>query len=191
MAYAHANACAADLVDYASQWPGVSSVDAIIMGRSLTASRPAHFFRADGPMPQSVSLTFVRPQGFKDLPQKAFVDLVTSTLEFKQHTAAGIRHATHKSVMGVQAILAQRWQDSPSTKEPRRQMSPTIAAKNQWARVEALMRTREFLKEYAAALAAFLAGVVDTLFPAGTWAMRRFVVIGPDVGVGTLDPAPS
>ncbi len=36
-AYTHANPCAADLVDEASQWPGVSSVDAIIRGRPLTA----------------------------------------------------------------------------------------------------------------------------------------------------------
>ncbi len=35
MAYAHANPCAADLVEYASQWPGVSSVAAIVKGRSL------------------------------------------------------------------------------------------------------------------------------------------------------------
>ncbi len=142
-------------------------------------------------MPQSVSQTFARPQGFGDLTKEASVELVTSTLELKEHTAAGIRHVALKSVMGVQAILAQRWQASPFTKEPRRQMSPTIAARNKWARAEALQRKREFLKEYADALAAFLAGALGALFPAGTWAMRRFVVITPNIGVGALDPAPS
>ncbi len=193
MAYAHANPCTADLVEYAWQWPGVSSVDAIIRGRTLTASRPAHFFRADGDMPQSVSLSFARPQGFEHLDQAAFVDLVKSTLEFKERTAAGVRQITHKRVMGARAILAQRWQDSPSTFEPRRHMSPTVAARNKWARVEALLRKGAFLKEYAAALADLLTGTVDVLFPAGTWAMRRFVAITADVddSSGSLDPAPS
>ncbi len=49
MACAHANPCATDLVECASQWPGVSSVDAIVRGHGLTASRPAHAFRAEGP----------------------------------------------------------------------------------------------------------------------------------------------
>ncbi len=61
MAYAHANPCAADLVEHDSEWPGVTSVEAIVMGRGLTASRPAHFFQADGTMPPVVSLTFARP----------------------------------------------------------------------------------------------------------------------------------
>ena len=71
-------------------------------------------------------------------------------------------------------------------------MSPTIAARSKWARIEALQRKRDFLREYTAALAAFLARVAGVRFPPGTWAMRRFVNIG-DVGdaSGALDPAPS
>ncbi len=163
MAYTHANPCAADLVEQASQWPGVSSVDAIIHGRSLTASRPSRFFRADGAMPKSVSLTFARPPGFENLTHEAFVARVKAPLEVKERTAAAIRQVTGKRVVGVKAILAQRWQHSPATKEARRKMSPTIAASSKWARSEALQRKRYFLREYAAALASFLARVVGAL----------------------------
>ncbi len=192
MAYAHANPCVASLVEHASEWPGVSSFDAIVKGRSLSAFRPTHFFRADGPMPKFVSLTFARPKGFEDLTHEAFATRVKSTCAFKERVAADSRQIAHKRVMGVKAILAQRWQDSPSTKEPRRKMSPTIAARSKWARIEALQRKRDFLREYAAALAEFLARVVGVLFPPGTWAMRRFVNIA-EVGdaSGALDPAPS
>ena len=51
---------------------------------------------------------------------------VKDALEFKESTAAGIRQIAHKKVMGVQAILAQRWNHSPATKEPGRKMSHTI-----------------------------------------------------------------
>ena len=117
---------------------------------------------------------------------------VKDALEFKERTAAGIRHITHKKVMGVQAILAQRWNHSPATKEPRRKMSPTIAARSKWARIEALQRKRDFLREYAAALTSFLARVVGVLFPPGTWAMRRYVTIAEVADApGALDHAPS
>jgi len=34
-----------------AHWPGASSLDALMHGKPLTASRPRHFFRDDGPLP--------------------------------------------------------------------------------------------------------------------------------------------
>jgi hypothetical protein len=72
-------------------------------------------------------------------------------------------------------------------------MSPTIAARGKWARIEALMRKRDFLNEYRRAWLAFVANPDGVVFPAGTWAMRRFAPVadhGGEGGPGALDPAP-
>ena len=53
-------------------------------------------------------------------------------------------------------------------------MSPRIAAKNKWSRIEALLRNKTFLDTYASAFAAMKAGIKNALFPAGTYWLRRF-----------------
>ncbi len=143
-------------------------------------------------MPKVVSLTFARPQGFGDLSDEEYADLVATTLEPREREAAVIRQTIGKKVVGVKAILAQRWQDSPTTQAPHRQMSPGIAARNRWARVEALLRRREFLVAYAAARAALLARIGGVLFPSGTWALRRFVAVATEAhNPGALDLPPT
>src|SRR5664279_398205 len=42
--------------------------------------------------------------------------------------------------------------DCPPGQAPRFQMSPQVAAKNKWARIEALLRNRSFIEKYRAAL---------------------------------------
>jgi hypothetical protein len=52
-------------------------------------------------------------------------------------------------------------------------LRPRIATRSLWARVEALMRNRSFVLEYAEARSRWCAGVV-TLFPQGTYWLHRF-----------------
>jgi len=56
-------------------------------------------------------------------------------------------------------------------------MSPRIAAKSKWLRIEAIGRRKEFFEMYRQAIKAWIAGVVDVVFPAGTYWMRRFARI--------------
>lgn len=53
-------------------------------------------------------------------------------------------------------------------------LRPTVAARNLWARIEALQRKREFVHDYRRARAAFLAGT-PIPFPYGTYWLRRFM----------------
>ena len=53
-------------------------------------------------------------------------------------------------------------------------MSPRVAAKNKWARVEALLRNRAFVERYKEAWKAHLAGMARVLFPFGTYWMSKF-----------------
>ena len=48
MVYAFTNPCAADLVDKAEEWPGVSTFQPRSPAGWLVATRPKHFFRDDG-----------------------------------------------------------------------------------------------------------------------------------------------
>jgi hypothetical protein len=59
-------------------------------------------------------------------------------------------------------------------RKPRRGLRPTIAAKNLWARLEAIQRKREFVTAYRCARRAWLAGT-PVPFPAGTYWLRRFM----------------
>ena len=86
--YALANAVKDGLVEKAHHWPGASSLESLVHRKPLVASRPNHFFREDGPMPDIVSLNLSRPQGFKDLTDSAFAALVLDRVRAVEETAA-------------------------------------------------------------------------------------------------------
>ena len=67
LVYALTNPVKDGLVEKAHHWPGVSSLGAIVHGKPFVASRPKHFFRDEGVMPETVVLTFARPRGFEQM----------------------------------------------------------------------------------------------------------------------------
>jgi putative transposase len=174
MTYALTNPVKDGLVERAHHWPGVTSVEAILHGRPLTASRPKHFFREEGPMPDTVTLSFARPPGFEGMTAREFAELVVGRIRQVEETAAGSRRRAGTSILGRRAVLHQRWNDRPSTREPRRQLDPRVAARSKWSRIEALLRNRAFRDAYIGARASFIAGIKDVCFPAGTYWLRRF-----------------
>ena len=174
MVYALTNPAKDNLVAAVKDWPGANSLDAMVTGRPLTAHRPAHFFREDGPMPDTVTLSISRPVEFADMDAEDYRVLLTSRVQAAEATAADKRYANGVGVLGRQRILHQNWRDSPTSPEPRRNLAPRVAAKNKWSRIEALLRNKLFRVSYAQAFNAFKAGVKDVLFPAGTYWLRRF-----------------
>ena len=78
-------------------------------------------------------------------------------------------------------------------------MSPRVAAKNKWARIEALMRNHGFIERYRDAFRAHMAGLAGMLFPFGTFWMRKFGKVACETAdaveeaiLGSpLDPAPA
>ena len=86
---------------------------------------------------------------------------------------AAERRRIGAGVLGRRTILRQSWRDSPGTREPRRTLRPIIAARSQWARIEALLRNREFLVAYREARDRWIAGEASA-FPIGTYWLRRF-----------------
>lgn len=171
VAYVAANPVQDELVDRVDHWPGVNGYRALLSRRLLDATRPLHFFRKEGPMPAHVSIQLGFPEELGD-PESLAAELESMVTDIERD-AANNRHRTGRRVLGRAAVLKQSWKGAPTTFEARRQMSPRIAARNMWARIEALVRNRGFVRAYAAARSRWLEGQ-DVVFPAGTYWLRRF-----------------
>ena len=65
---------------------------------------------------------------------------------------------------------------SPASVEPRRNLRPRVATRCKWARIEALMRNRAFVVEYASARERWRNGI-GAVFPAGTYWLQRFASV--------------
>jgi len=162
------------LVEHAGEWPGATALHAILSGGTITATRPKHFFRTDdrgGAMPKRVSITFAPPPALAQSLSEAFVGLVQEHVRAVEQQAAAKRRHAGTSVLGRKRILAQRWNDRPDDAELRRQLSPTLACRDKWRRMERLKQNKLFQALYRVAFESFRAGIA-AIFPLGTWSMR-------------------
>ena len=140
----------------------------------LVASKPSRFFDSDNAdLPDIVQLHFRRAPGFEDLSHSEYASLLREQVGAAEAKAAVERREKGITLVGRKAVLRQHWNDSPNTREPRRGLSPRVACRNKWARIEALQRNQAFLDRYRGARADHLAGR-EALFPAGTWWLCRY-----------------
>lgn len=174
LVYVAANPVLAHLVERVHHWPGVNGLAALLAGRKLRATRPFHFFRRTGTMPDALELALVIPPELGPA-----VDVLTEL----QHRVRGVedehaaaRQRTGRRVLGRRAVRAQAWRNHPATNETRPKLRPSVASRNRWARVEALLRDRAFLIEYDSARERWRHGL-PTQFPSGTYWLRRFASV--------------
>jgi len=174
LVYVATNPIKDHLVARVHQWPGVNGLKPLLSGKPMHARRPLHFFRADGTMPDAVSLRMALPPELGNHAE-LLEDLrvAVADAELKADTD---RRRTGIPVIGRARILRQAWHDSPATFERRRNLRPQIAAANKWARVEAILRNRDFLNAYREARASWILGQPST-FPVGTYWLRRFAAV--------------
>jgi putative transposase len=173
MAYALGNPVKDHLVARSEDWPGASSFEAHFSGKPIRASRPRRFFRSDGPMPEEMALSLVRPTGLEGLPPEEFRALISARLAAVENEAAIARQRNRSSVVGRRAVRCQPWSERPVTNEPRLRLDPRVACKNTWRRIEALARNKAFIAAYRAARACLLAGL-EAKLPLGTYWLRLF-----------------
>ena len=162
------------LVEKAADWPGATALHAVLNGATFVAKRPEHFFRKEdngGGMPATVQLSFLPPPSFSGLPLQDYRSQVKERVEGVETEAAVARRGARTAVLGQRRILAQRWNDKPSDAEPRRQLSPNVACRDKWLRIERLQLNKLFQEIYQDARRAFRAGL-EAIFPLGTWLMR-------------------
>jgi hypothetical protein len=168
--YVLANPVEAGLVRRGREWPGLWSDPARIGGVPLTFQRPRGFFREAGPMPASAELQLHRPPGFE--AGLSLADAVHETLRDAEDRIAAEHARKGRSFLGARRVLAQKPHARPAPGEPRRDLSPRLACRSKWKRIEALLRLADFGRAYREALRAWRAGVRDAVFPSGTWLMR-------------------
>jgi hypothetical protein len=187
------------LVDTVEEWPGVTTFDATLSGGHITATRPKHFFRDNSGMPDVVSLPIARPHGFEDLAQNEWASLVTERVRAKEADHRQRRAAQGITVLGRAAVLRQNPFGCPSGHAPHFQMSPQVAAKNKWARIEALLRNRGFIEKYRIAFLDHVAGLANIVFPFGTYLMRKIAKVACEAAetieeailIPAADPVPA
>jgi REP element-mobilizing transposase RayT len=168
-AYALANPVAAGLSASGCEWPGLWSPPEAVGTAWRAFQRPAHFFSADGSMPERAVLELTAAPG---LDVEEFRALLADRLREKEQEAAQALAREGRRFMGERKILAQKHTDHPAPGEPRRRLSPRVAARDKWKRIEAIGRLRSFLIEYRSAVAKLRAGVEDVVFPEGTYQLR-------------------
>jgi hypothetical protein len=174
LVYAATNPVKDLLVERAHHWPGVNGLSALLSRRVLRATRPRHFFRRHGVMPDSVTLHLTLPPELGD-PDTFRAELRRQVANAEAATFAS-RAQSGASILGRRAVLRQSWRDAPTRREERRTLRPRVAARSQWSRVEALLRNRQFLTQYREARDRWFAGIL-TPFPIGTYWLRRFAQV--------------
>ena len=172
VAYALANPVAAGLVRRGRLWPGLWSPPELVAASPLQFTRPAHFFRKLGQtaLPERASLRLVTPPGF-DSPA-SFSRAVRQALQAREALAAADLAAAGRDFLGPQHVLAQSPASTPSHPAPRHGLKPRLACRDKWRRIQALGQLVQFLKDYRRAFAAWRSGVLNALFPSGTYRMR-------------------
>jgi len=160
------------LVDRVAHWPGAKTVRAMLAQEPLEAVRPAHFFRDAGVMPASARLRFTIPEELGGA--SSVLDEIRARIEAVECALDGERARTGMRVVGRRQVLRQSWRDSPTSREPRRELRPRVAARSKWSRIETLCRNHAFQRAYRAARAAWMRKQ-PIPFPAGTYWMARFV----------------
>jgi hypothetical protein len=94
-------------------------------------------------------------------------------IELKRQAERG---CTARRVLGWRAVLAQSWRECPASVEPRRNLRPQVAGRSKWVRIEALVRNRAFVMEYANARDRWQNGI-PAVFPPGTYWLQRFASV--------------
>jgi putative transposase len=171
LVYVATNPVSDGLVEKVHHWPGPKFVQALLSGRPMKATRPRHFFREDGPMPEEIELKLGLPDDFPE--KEAFLAELERRIAEVEEKCAQERMKSGRRVVGRGSILRQSWRDSPESHEPRRNLRPRVAAKDPHVRITALVRNKQWQAEYRSARMRWLAGF-DVEFPFGTYWLCRF-----------------
>jgi hypothetical protein len=140
----------------------------------MRATRPLHFFRPHGPMPEALEMSLTIPCELGPAAE-VLAELHERVRAVEQERAVD-RQRSGRRLLGRGGVLAQSWRDRPATVEPRRNLRPRVATRSKWARIEALVRNRTFAVEYAAARDRWREGQA-VVFPPGTYWLQRFASV--------------
>ena len=106
--YAATNPVKDHLVEKVHHWPGINGLSALLNDRPMVATRPAYFFRDDGPMPETATLRLTIPASLGD--PTAFREEVRRRCAEVEAEAARERRETGRRIRSTPLPLATRTQ---------------------------------------------------------------------------------
>lgn len=172
IAYVMTNPVEARLVRHGKSWPGVRHAWPC---RSRSVKRPEKFFRSEqagGEWPKSVLLELERPPGFDDLPDDELHCAIEQAIGRREDKFRAAHDASKRSFLGRKSVLRQSRHARPNSREPRFQMSPRVACRDKWRRIERLALDKAWALAYSIARKAWCGGERGVIFPNGTYKMR-------------------
>jgi hypothetical protein len=113
------------------------------------------------------------PPALAGLPREQVIANLIARRKEKEAAAANRMHAEGRRFLGVKRVLAQSPFSRPSSREPRRNLSPVIASRYRWRRIEELLCLKSFRLRYRDAFERFRGGERTVQFPYGTWGPVR------------------
>ena len=168
--YTLANPTEALLVSHGPEWPGVR----LFRKGKYKVSKPTFFFRTKdegGTLPQSLKLVLSAPD--IGVHEKRADDVVQRAVTAREKVLREQAYAEGKTFLGAAKVKAQKIYHSSSGSTPHRGLSPQVAARDKWRRIEVLARNADFVKEHAERRKEFVAGKRDVVFPAGTYRLVK------------------
>jgi REP element-mobilizing transposase RayT len=169
MAYVIANPTAAGLVRAPSQWPGVISHG---VSQRTVVQRPDFFFSREGDMPGKLALEVSRPSIYPQLSDAELARHLALAVARRVDAARAAMRVAGRDFLGTRAVVRQSFDAVPLSTEPRRNPNPRIAARHMPERIHAIKLMLDFVRRYREAWHAWRTGIRDTIFPAGTYALR-------------------
>jgi len=162
-AYTLANPVEAGLVSHGKDWPG----ERLWQPGEYQAVRPKVFFSAEGRMPRRLKLRITPLPIQDDEPGLA----LKKSFQRREATFRESFRVSGRTFLGKRAVKAQSVTSSPATPEPRRRLSPRVACRDKWRRIESVQRLERFAAAYRLALRQWRSGVRSVVFPQGTFRM--------------------
>ncbi|MBT8491448.1 MAG: transposase, partial [Deltaproteobacteria bacterium] len=154
-AYVLANPVEAGLVATRKDWPG----ELLEQPGKYRAEKPDWFFRGqeDGGKLPDVGYLELSPPPIADSARES-IELIRQATDAREQGVRVDFKARRKRFMGAQAVVNQSIHDNPDTAASRRRLSPTIACRDKWRRIELLQQSEHFRTSYRCALEAWVTG---------------------------------
>jgi hypothetical protein len=152
----------------------MAGVVSLRLAERVVIDRPDIFFDPNGALPKHSTLEIVRPPIYLHLDDAALARHLALAVERHVRQARQRLAEQGRTFLGAKAVLQQAFDDVPRSTEPCRNPSPRIAAKHTPERVQAIRDLLDFVRRYRVAWTAWRAGARETLFPAGTYALRIY-----------------
>jgi putative transposase len=172
-AYVLANPVEAGLVRQGVAWLGpISRPDDLRSGpepRLYSAKRPGVYFSRNSKLPDHAELRLTLPSALEPIGEERAVRAIEKRREEKETFARAKWKGYGISFLGRRRIIGQSPFGSPNTREPRFQLSPNVACRDRWKRIEVLQQRSEFQAEYRHCFECFRGGDRSVVFPEGTW----------------------